>query len=251
MLKKNIFILIILFGGCKSNNNKEVIVARYQDGKTRTSIQYYDLTDTSKYFIKVYFNNGDLLQNARVDSGAYIGKKVTYFQNHKVSQVDSLFAPQIIGDKKWTGMVTRFYPNGSISQRYLVKDGKMDGLFQNYKENGIISKEYQVIDTIKNGSYTEYHENGVKSYQTTYLLGKRQGMEYYFNLSGDTIEYGMFWDGKYKFPYKKWLTNGIALVGNYINEQETKVKWEWVDSSGAVLKTKNVYSQKHEFHIPE
>lgn len=251
-MKKYIEILLILFGGCQNNNNhREVILAKYPDGKTRTSIQYFNLKDTSKYFINVYFNNGDLFQKATINDGAYIGKKVTYFQNQSVAQIDSLFAPQVIGNKNWTGMVTRFYPNGVISQRYLVKKGKMDGLFQNYKENGIISKEYQVIDTLKNGPYTEYHPNGVKAYQTTYFLGKRQGMEYYFNLSGDTTEYGIYWDGKYKFPYKKWLKNGTVLVGNYTNKNETKVKWRWISDTGVELKTKTVYSKKHEFPIPE
>ncbi len=149
-------------------------------------------------------------------------------------------------------MATRFYPNGTISQRYLVKLGKMNGLFQNYKENGIISKEYEVIDdSIKNGSYTEYHSNGIKSYQTTYLLGKPEGMEYYFNSSGDTTEYGMFSHDKYKFPYKKWLKKGEVLFGNYSNKEETMVKWQWFSSTGAELKTKTSFSPKHDFALPE
>jgi antitoxin component YwqK of YwqJK toxin-antitoxin module len=250
-MKKEILILILCFAGCQNNSHREVILVKYPDGKIRTLKQYIDPQDTSKYYINVYFDNGNLFQKATISNDAYIDKNVTYFKNHSVYQVDSLLDPQIVGNKNWNGVVTGFYPNGNISQHYFVKKGKMEGVFQNYKENGIISKEYEVIDTIKNGFYIEYHSNGVKAYQTTNVMGIQNGMEYYFNLLGDRTEYGMYSNGNYKFPYKKWLKNRVVLIGNYSNKEGTKVKWQWIDHSGVVLKTKTDYCIKHEFSIPE
>jgi len=252
MVKKYIVIIIVLFEACQPKDNRIVILAKYPDGKMKTSVQYFHLNDTLKYSLKEYFQNGELYHEATVNDGTFIGRKIKYFGNRLVAQIDSLFVPQVIGSKNWTGMVTRFYSNGVISQRYLVKNGKMNGIFQNYKDDGIISKEYEVIDdTIKNGIYTEYHSNGVRSYQTTYILGEHHGMEYYFNLSGDTTEYVMYRDGENKFPYKKWLKGGVFLIGNYSNKQETKAKWLWINKTGIILKTKDVYNPKHEFPLPE
>jgi antitoxin component YwqK of YwqJK toxin-antitoxin module len=250
-MKKYLLILVVFLGSCRNKNDRVVILEKYPDGKTRTSIQYDNLKDTSQCSINVYFDNGNLFQTGTINKSKYIGRKITYYQNKNVYQIDTLFTPQLIGNKSWNGLVTRFYPNGNISQRYVVKNGKMDGLFQNYTENGIISKEYQVIDSLKNGIYTQYHSNGIRAYQTFYLMGKHQGMEYYFDSSGDTTECGLYWDGKYKFPYKKWLKNGIILTANYSNRQETEVKWRWIANKGIVVKTKTVYSSKHEFPIPD
>jgi antitoxin component YwqK of YwqJK toxin-antitoxin module len=250
---KRLLVTIWLFSeACQNIERKNKIMQRYPDGNTKTLITYFNANDTTKFLVKEFLENGSLYHEATVNNGEFIGKKIKYYQDKTVAQIDSLFVPESVGSKNWTGMVIRFYPTGVMSQRYFVKNGEMTGLFQNYKKDGIISKEYEVSgDSIKNGSYTEYHSNGVKSYQTTYAFGKHQGMEYYFDLSGDTTEYGLFMDGHYKFPYKKWLKNGMVLIGNYSNPQETQVIWLWIDKSGRKVKTKTVYSAKHEFSIPK
>lgn len=95
--KKYLVIMAILLCACQ--NHKSVILAKYPDGKIKTSIQYYDPNDTTKYSVKEYLQNGDLYHEASVSDGAFIGKKVKFYHNLKPAQIDSLFTPQIIGDK--------------------------------------------------------------------------------------------------------------------------------------------------------
>jgi antitoxin component YwqK of YwqJK toxin-antitoxin module len=195
-MNKILISLLLIIASCQNIKTKRVITATYDDGKIRSVREYPNNRDTLTYKIFIFYKSGKILQLAEVKEGYYIGKKVMYFENQNIAQVDSFFLPQLGNDPNWNGQVTRFYENGKISQRYAVKNGRVNGVFENYNSSGIISKEYQEIDTLKNGIYNEYFNNGIKSYQAYYINGQKSGMEYYFNETGDTIEYGLIEDNQ-------------------------------------------------------
>jgi antitoxin component YwqK of YwqJK toxin-antitoxin module len=249
-MNRSLYFLVLILFSCNPNKTKEIIVARYKNGNIKILNKYPDSKDTSTYISKVYFANGNLAQTVEFRNSMFVNKKITYFKNQNIYQIDSLYFPQSRENGNWSGQVTRYYANGNIAQQYFVKNSKTEGLFKNYNDSGKIWEEFEVIDTIKNGVFTAYYDNGKKSYQTYYVMGKHTGMEYHFKKSGDTLDYGLYQDDKYRFPYKLWLKNGNTLVGNYFNKSETEVKWDWYDSSGRKVKTQIGHSFKGHFSVP-
>src|SRR5665213_2319673 len=113
-MKKYLSLGVIVFISCHMDNSKKLVVARYEDGKIRTIREYKKTNHTSVYKKLVYLRNGKLFQTALVEKGCYIGNKATFFENQRISQIDSLFYPQKVGSKDWSGQVTRFYANGHV-----------------------------------------------------------------------------------------------------------------------------------------
>jgi hypothetical protein len=53
------------------------------------------------------------------------------------------------------------------------------------------------------------------------------------------------------FPYKKWLDNGLILYGNYTNDKEKEVLWQWFDKSGKETKREIRKAQSTGFVAPD
>jgi len=147
-MNKQYGFLILIFFSCNGTAKKTRVVERFEDGNIKIMNEYLDPRDTSNYLSNVYFHNGTLHQTVEFKHGMFINKKVTYFENKNIYQIDSLYTPQKRNDKNWTGEVTRYFSNGKIAQRYKILNGKMSGLFQNFNDSGLIWNEYEVIDTI-------------------------------------------------------------------------------------------------------
>jgi antitoxin component YwqK of YwqJK toxin-antitoxin module len=249
MKNRRYFLFFLLFS-CNHGNNREVIVERYANGQQKIVNTFSNPSDTSTYQSRVYFDNGNLAQNVEFRNDSFVNRRVTYFLNQNIFELDSFYTPQKRGDKSWTGKVSMYYPNGKIAHIYFVKNGKMVDIIKNYDTLGILYEEFGLVDTVKNGVYITYYKNGKKSYQTNYTMGKKSGMEYRFKNNGDTLDYGLYQDEKNKFPYKLWLKNGYTLVGNYLNENEIEVMWTWYDSAGIKIKSKVEHSVKGHFVVP-
>ncbi len=73
---------------------------------------------------------------------------------------------------------------------------------------------------------------------------------YYFNEKGDTTKYYNHHNGVMTFPYKKWLDNGLVLYGNYTNNNEKEVLWQWFDKSGNETKREIIKAHSTGFVAP-
>jgi len=247
-------ILIFLFfqtASCKKPVKK--IIGRYADGTPGVVYEYADKGDTSNYISKDYYPNGSIRRIAIVTNGQVTGKVTTYYENGKISQIDSLLHPRkIIDDGDWDADVTSFYDNGVISEKFEIRHGFINGLSKYYDTRGVLVKEYYLIkDTIKNGEYREFYDNGMTLLLATYINDTLVGTEYHFKENGDTIKYYNHYKGRPDFPYKKWLDNGNILFGNYAGNDNKVAVWTWHTKNGKLIKKENHRLKNEGFVAPE
>jgi len=180
--------LIVLLTSCKNEGKK--IEAKFSDGTPSVVIEYQVANDTSNYIIKSFYRSGNLRQTAKIVDGKFIGPAITYYPNGKISEIDSLDNTRTMSRYDWDGIATRFYENGKIAERFVIKNANRNGLSQHYSPKGILVKEYSITnDSIKNGVYKEFHPNGKVSIMDTYKNDTLVGFEYIFNENGDTLRY--------------------------------------------------------------
>src|ERR1700722_13308473 len=118
---------------CITCNNSAVrVIKTYPDGKTMTEIEYENKDDVSNYSVKVFYPDGKIKKEARVAANQYVGKKITFYQNGKILQVDSLSEPCDTGVATCSGTIIRYNENGTISLRFSFKAGFRDGLAEHY-----------------------------------------------------------------------------------------------------------------------
>jgi antitoxin component YwqK of YwqJK toxin-antitoxin module len=250
MPKIRSFLLLLFLISCKTELKKTLVT--FPDGNPAVQAIYPDKSDTTSGRLLIYYPNGKIYKEAILLNNQYVNRKVTYYKNGNVSQIDSLTSACDTTTDLCDGIVVRYYENGNISQRYIVKNNAHNGLTQQYASNGKISKEYELInDTIKNGIYHEFYDNGKIAFECNYKNDTIAGYGFYFNENGDTIKYYNHFDGMLSFPYKKWLDNGQILYGDYTDKLENSVTWIWLDKSGKEIKREIANSKKEGFIIPE
>ncbi len=235
---------------CKTEPKK--IVYRYPNGDPETEIYYPDQADTTFFSIFKFHENGKIAIEATIEKGKYVGQKISYYHDGQIMQIDSLSKPCDTTQNECDGSLIRYFENGKISQRYIVKNNIFNGLSQHYLRNGMLVKEYELKNGMtKNGFYREFHDNGKVSFSCIYQNDTIVGFGYYFNKNGDTMKYHNHYDGIISFPYKKWLDNGNILYGDYTENSENSVLWQWFDQNGKQLKSKIANSKVEGFVAPE
>ncbi|HET6256756.1 MAG TPA: hypothetical protein VFE32_21975 [Puia sp.] len=241
---------ILMLSGIGCTHQVKRVVARYANGKAASVLVYPDSNDTTTYEMTNYFPDGNIFKVAQIRNGKYVGKKVTYFESGKVSQVDSLFHPCNRFTKEWDGMLFRFNENGTISQEYTVKKGLFDGLFRQYSDTGVLIKQYFLVDdSVKNGFYEEFYKNGRVSLKLNYNNDTLDGLAYFFDPNGDTIRYYNFRNNKMTFPYKRWLQDGQTMTGDIEDSAKKLVVWKWFDKNGNELKKEISIGIKEDYFI--
>ena len=205
-------ILVLLFS-CKSDMQKTM--AKFRNGSPAVVYYYPNKADTSHFVVKYYFQNGRIEKEATLQKGKFVGKKITYFPNGKIYQVDSLSMPCDTNAYACDGTLVRYNENGTLSQRFVIAHGAFNGLSKHYDNNGILVKEYELLnDSIKDGSYKEFYKNGKPYFTTTFKNNIPAGFPCIFDSNGDSLEFFNFDKGVLHFPYKRWLENGQILVGS-------------------------------------
>lgn len=244
----SVIVLLCLFFSCKNRFVK--VIATSKSGRPGIVYEYSDKEDTLSYKIKVYYPDGRIQKEATVMDGKYVGKKITYFHNGRIYQVDSLLYPC---DKQYfvcDGILTRYNENGSISQEFTVRNGQFNGLSKHYDNNGRLVKTYYLKDdSIKDGDYFEYYSNGNIARKAKFENDTLVGLEFFFQQNGDTLKYYSHVDGQMNFPYKKWLGNGNTLYGVHLKGEA--VLWTWQDKDGKVLKRQTILPSTSGYIIPE
>ena len=220
---------------CRSTTHHDI--KKYPDGTIWEEKKYQNNGDTLNYDIMEYYNNGIVYKEAMVRSGKYVEKKISYYPNGKIKQIDSLLAPCNLGVKMCDEVLIHYYLNGRMADRRFIQNGKFNGLAQVYDSStGYLIKQYEVVDdSLKTGFYKEYQENGVIGYIAFYKNDTLVQNEYFFDEKGDTLKYFYHTNGIIDLPYKKWLSNGRVLMGNYSKDKK-KAIWVWYDSKGKELK---------------
>ena len=235
--------------GCGHKGKK--VVARYANGSLAAVKSYPDENDTTTYRLTNYYPDGKIFKTGQIQNGKYIGNKITYFENGKISQIDSLFHPCPRFIKEWDGILFRFNENGTISQEFTVKMGLFDGLFKQYNDSGLLIKDYYLVnDSIKNGLYEEFYATGRVSLRLNYSNNMLNGLAYFFDPNGDTSKYYGFKNNYMTFPYKRWLGNGQTMTGEVEDSAKKVFVWKWYDKNGIELKREKSIGVREDYFVP-
>src|ERR1700722_12613428 len=226
---------LTLFLSCRNSGIK--IVSRYENGMVEVAYEFPNKHDTLNYTFKKYYPDGKINKIANVVNGKYSGEVLTYSVTGKIHEIDSVVEPCNVNPGRCDAILVRYYENGKISQRYIVKDGKLNGLTQQYNDRGILVKQYYLIDdSIKNGEYEEFYENGNVACKATYSMGKPAGTEYFFKENGDTGKYYQNYPWGKGYPAKEFHDDSTSLQVDYFGPKRTAALWKWFDKNGKLVK---------------
>jgi antitoxin component YwqK of YwqJK toxin-antitoxin module len=180
----------------------------FENGQLKSSIDYYGEQLDGNIF--EYFENGNAKFIGTLTSGGFNGIKYNYYEKGGISQKDSLFGICKIKDSCCDGIITRYYPNGNIKERFTIKYGKMNGEMLQYYESGKINRKCIFINDKKDGIQKEWNENGTLITESSYTYGIKDG---------SNIEY-----------YRQY-----NIYGQYINGRE-EGEWKYIDTLGNIIK---------------
>jgi antitoxin component YwqK of YwqJK toxin-antitoxin module len=227
----NIIFLTILICGCLTKEKRKTIKT-FPSGKTEKEVIYQNHKDTLNYTEVTYFENGKVKSSIDFHDGRFNGKIVEYYQsgikkfegttemssfigikynydeNGKLSEIDSLFGKCLATDCCCDGVMTRFFANGQIKERFTHKSEGITGVYISYYENGRIKSYRHYIDGKVDGLVKNWSERGKLADETMYHLGLKEGI---------AIEY----NDEYK------------VIGQYSNDKE-EGEWKFIDTLGNV-----------------
>lgn len=230
--------------GCKTEYRK--IIETYKNGMSKIEYVYTKKSDTSKYTIIEYFDNGQVSFKATVDNKKFIGAKINYFENGKLKQVDSIINPCALDFCCCDGKVSKYYSNGMLDQTFENRDGIANGQVVLYgsDSSGKIWSILTYKDNKKNGVAKVFYESGKLYKIETFYNDTLIDHVYYFKENGDTLKVNYTWKGKEDFPSKKWLENGQIFYATYLDGSYKKALYRWTDKTGMELKREIVSPQK-------
>jgi antitoxin component YwqK of YwqJK toxin-antitoxin module len=241
-------LLLLLLLAC--DRPKVKILRRFSSGKVMAQLEFPDNSDTSHFFIKTFYQDGEIKKEAEVRNHKYVRRKIVYFKNGGIYQIDSISKPCDTSSNACDGELIRYNDNGTISQRFAVQNNQLNGLSEHYDSKGVLVKTYYLVNnTIKNGEYKEYYPNGNVALRAKYQMDTIVGYEYYFKDNGDTLKFFFNDKGQIDFPYKKWLEHGSTVYGIHLMGQE--VLWTWRDSTGRIIKQQTSKPTKNGYTVPD
>jgi len=230
-----LYLLIIFLNFSCSSKEKRKILSTFPSGKTKMEIIYLDNDDTSNYQQIKYFENGKIESSIDFSNGRFNGKiidyyendqkkfegltkmgyfintKISYFENGKVSQIDSLFEECKATNCCCDGVITKYYENGKLKERSILKSGLFNGEVRQYFENGKLAAVRYFIDDKEHGTSRYWTKNGNLEKEKTYKFDI---------VDGPTTEY----------------YDSYKIYGNYVNGKE-EGEWLYIDTTDKVIRT--------------
>ena len=245
MRYNHIFIsTIIWLTSCK----QAVVTERHANGKPKEERTYLN-SDSSNFKIVQYYPSGQVSFEGNVVNRLFVGEKVSYYENGKVKQVDSLHKPCALDFCCCDGLVKRYRENGSLSEIFINRNGVENGPVYTYDSAGRMETKYEMTDGRKNGEAEKYFENGVLAFKAKFQHDTIQGYAIYFDVNRDTLKMMRYNGQNMDFPYYKWLRNGQVLKGEVADDGK-HIHWSWMDKNRNILRRK-VEELATEVVVPE
>jgi antitoxin component YwqK of YwqJK toxin-antitoxin module len=216
---RHIFILTvsILFSFCTRNDNDKLVKISYK-GKLRKETIYLNPSDTINYTEVTYDENGILKDSidfrdgrfngklirfhktgkkdfeGQTKMGSFYGLKINYDEKGNRIQADSLFgfcpAPNCCCD----AIITRYFPNGVVKERYAMASGKFNGFHHFYNSDGSLKMTRTYLNDTLHGPTVEYNKE--QTVHGQFSKGKEQGEWKFVDSTGKIIGIETFKDGK-------------------------------------------------------
>ena len=249
-MKTSRFIIILLvFTSCKTKYQE--VFDKFSNGHPKEVRIYDDKKNKDDYNIIFYFENDSVKFKGTVKNNQYVGQKISYYKTGILQQIDSLIKPCNFDFCCCDGKVTRFDSTGKLVETFEVRNGEKNGKAFIYKQNDKLDITKIYKDGKVNGETIYFYDNGLKEVLANHKNDTLVNYIYYFNENGDTAKYYNHHNGVMAFPYKKWLDNGLILYGNYTNDKEKEVLWQWFDKSGKETKREIRKAQSTGFVAPD
>lgn len=235
----------------------------YNPDKSKSSISTYEhdlVTD-----IRTFMKNGDnAIVKREKDRSAFFE---TFYSTGKLRSVTET----ICGT--YTGIISRYYPDGGINFNYTSMNGYRHGLYEYKDLNGKTITKGSYINGNEEGKWvwyfasgktdsegnfrsgardsvwTTYYQHGAKYSSAVYVNGKREGAMQYFSTEGILMLEKLF-DNDMMVAYRIVdMANGkagawIAFTGNAQIEckfPDGKVAYQEVYKDGFIEGNKNIY----------
>lgn len=225
---------MILLTSCKHEYHK--VIENYSNGNVREENIYYSKTDTDNYRWLIYYKNKNKQSECEIRNNKFIGKKITYWENGNIKQIENLVEPSILNYCCPDAFVERFDSSGRKTEDFHNKNGVENGIVQVYHTNGKPRDVYEMKDGIINGKRWIYDTNGILNNTSTFINGNPTGIVCFYNENGDTVMYYTNSKNGIIMPAKKWLRNDRIIVGDYLDSSESQILWLWLDKSGEEIK---------------
>ena len=85
------------------------------------------------------------------------------------------------------GESIKYYKNGNIKMRGMMKDGKREGLWKSWYDNAFPWSETEFKEGIKNGKTVTWYENKQKRYEGFYTNDEESGHWTYWDQNGKVV----------------------------------------------------------------
>ena len=141
-----------------------------------------------------YYESGQLKEKGFYDNGVAVGAYTNFHENGEKSS-EKNFENGVL-----EGAYMEWYEDGSIKSTRLFQKGELHAngapavLLYNEKEKVIESQYFE--NGQLDGKHIKYHPNSSRSYQVSYVNGKKVGKEEFFSEDGKQLGGGSYKDGK-------------------------------------------------------
>jgi len=125
-MKILLLIPAIFFLGCSSDSKD--IFEKYSDGSPKAVRIYKNSNDSSNYQLIWYFENGQIKFEGTVKENKFIGKKINYYNNGNLREIDSLIKPCDLNFCCCDGKVILFDSTGKKKEEFENRNGVENGL---------------------------------------------------------------------------------------------------------------------------
>ena len=249
-MKCHYYLLIhILFSSC--NSTHEVTTSSYSNGNPKTQKIYHNKYNKSNFILLCYYETSEVELKATVKDNKFIGERITFYKNGIMKEIDSIALPCESNIFSCDGKITTFDSLGKISEFWYYKNGSEDGLLYGFRVNGKVDYISTYVAGKKHGIEKVNYESGNLEAISNYINDTIVDCIYFFKENGDTLKYYNHVKGKMAFPYKKWLENSIILYGNYLDKSNSKALWVWYDENYRELKRLIKVQSEGGFVAPE
>ena len=235
---------LVCFASCTNIEVKE----RHSNGKPK-EVRTYLNKDSTDFKIVQYYSSGQKSFEGDVINKFFVGRKISYYENGKVKQIDSLHKPCALDFCCCDGLVKRYTANGILQETFVNSNGVENGLVFTYDTLGRLEAKYEMENGRKNGKAEKYFVDGTLAFKATFRNDTIQGYALYFYKTGDTLKMMKYSGHDMDFPYYKWLKNGQIIKGEVVNNGR-QILWSWMDKNRTILKTKTAKFE-NEITVPE
>lgn len=114
----------------------------------------------------------------------------TQQENSNGIQNDTVRSEQLLSHVPKDSMIQngeyiKYYKNGVVQMRGMMKEGQRDGVWKSFYENGAPWSETTFKDGKKDGKTTTWYSNEQKRYEGQYTDDKESGSWTYYDESGN------------------------------------------------------------------